>query len=108
MSDNKKTVKIFTLEQQFPCGPNASCCGPAGQSEQEIAALRGAIEKLGFDVEVFDIKKMKGSGENPQVAKLFAAFGAQATPIITVGDDVASMGQAEVGSVISAVKTKLY
>ena len=32
----QKKVKIFTVEQQFPCGQNASCCGPTGQSEQEI------------------------------------------------------------------------
>ena len=103
----QKKVKIFTAEQQFPCGPKASCCGPTGQSEQEIATLKGAIEKLGLDVQVFDISKVSDPKENPQAAKLFSTFGVQATPIITVGDEVASMGQSGINGVISAIKSKL-
>ncbi len=103
----QKQVKIFTAEQQFPCGPKASCCGPTGQSEQEIAALKGAIEKLGLDVEVFDISKVNDPKESPQAAKLFSAFGVQVTPIITIGDEVVSMGQSGISDVISAIKSKL-
>jgi len=102
-----KKVKIFTTEQRFPCGPKSSCCGPVGQSEQEVAALKSAIEKLGLDVEVFDFKKMKDPKENSQVAKLFSTFGPQAAPVITVGDEVVSMGQTEISDIISAVKGKL-
>ena len=50
MSDKKKEVKIFTMEQQFPCGPKSSCCGPIGQSEQEVTSLKTAIEKLDLEV----------------------------------------------------------
>jgi len=103
----QKKVKIFTVGQHFPCGPKASCCGPTGQSEQEVAALKGAIEKLGLDVEVFDLKKMGNPKENSQAAKLFGAFGSQVTPIITIDDEVVCMGQSEIVDVISAVKSKL-
>ena len=106
MSD-QKTVKIFTMEQQFPCGPQSSCCGPIGQSEEEIMSLRNAIEKLGIDVEICDIRKMKNLQENPQVFKLFRTFGPQAIPVITVGDEVACMGQSETNEIISAIKGKL-
>jgi len=107
MSDKKKEVKIFTMEQQFPCGPKSSCCGPIGQSEQEVTSLKTAIEKLDLEVEVCDVQKMKNLQENPQVFKLFSTFGPQAIPVITVGDEVASMGQSEISDAISAIKSKL-
>jgi len=106
MSD-EKTVKIFTLEQQFPCGPQSSCCGPIGQSEEEIMSLKKGIENLGIDVEICDIRKMKNLQENPQVFKLFRTFGPQAIPVITVGDEVACIGQSETNEIISAIKGKL-
>ena len=106
MSDKKK-VKIFTVEQQFPCGPKSSCCGPVGQSEQEVAALKSAIEELGLEVEVYDLQKMKNLQDNPQIFKLFRTFGTGAIPVITVGDEVASMGQSEINEIISALKSKL-
>lgn len=103
----QKTVKIFTMEQQFPCGPQSSCCGPIGQSEEEITSLKNGIEKLGIDVEICDIRKMKNLQENPQVFKLFRTFGPQAIPVITVGDEVACIGQSETNEIISAIKGKL-
>ena len=103
----QKKVKIFTVEQQFPCGPKSSCCGPVGQSEQEVIALKNAIEKLGLEVEVYDLQKMKNLQENPQVFKLFSTFGPQVIPVITVGDEVSSMGQSEINVAISAIKNKL-
>lgn len=104
---DKKKVKIFTVEQQFPCGPKSSCCGSVGQSEQEVAALKSAIEELGIEVEVYDLQKMKNLQDNPQVFKLFRTFGPQAVPVITVGDEVASMGKSEINDAISAIKSKL-
>ena len=103
----QKTVKIFTMEQQFPCGPQSSCCGPIGQSEEEIISLKNGIEKIGIDVEICDIRKMKNLQENPQVFKLFRTFGPQAIPVITVGDEVACIGQSETNEIISAIKGKL-
>jgi len=103
----QKTVKIFTMEQQFPCGPQSSCCGPIGQSEEEITSLKNGIEKLGIDVEICDIQKMKNLQENQQVFKLFRTFGPQAIPVITVGDEVACIGQSETNEIISAIKGKL-
>lgn len=105
--NNKKIAKIFTMEQKFPCGPNSSCCGPIGQSEQEVFALKNAIEKLGLEVEVYDIQKMKNLQENSQVFKLFRAFGPKAIPVITVNEEIACMGQSDISDIVSAIKGKL-
>jgi hypothetical protein len=103
----QKTVKIFTMEQQFPCGPKSSCCGPIGQTEEELKLLKEAIEKVGVGVETYDIKKVKNLEAHPQVFKLFSTFGPQAIPVITVGDEVVCIGQAEIGEIISAINSKL-
>ncbi|MCM8784592.1 MAG: hypothetical protein NC818_07535 [Candidatus Omnitrophica bacterium] len=103
----EKTIKIFTLEQQFPCGPRSSCCGPIGQSEQEVTALKNAIEKLGLEVEIYDVQKFKNLQEHPQVFKLFRTFGPQAIPVITVGNDVVCMGKSEISETVAAIKSKL-
>lgn len=107
MSKNNKIVKIFTLEQRFPCGPQSNCCGPIGQSEQEVMSLKNAIEKLGLEVEVYDIQRFKNLQEYPHVFKLFRTFGPQAIPVITVGDEVTCMGQSEINETVSAIKSKL-
>ena len=107
MDKNGKVVKIFTLEQQFPCGPKSSCCGPIGQSEQEVASLKNAIQKLGVEVEIYDVQKIKNLQEHPHVFKLFRTFGPQAIPVITVENEVACMGQSEIPETISAIKSKL-
>jgi len=104
---DQKIVKIFTMKQQFPCGPQSSCCGPIGQSEEEIISLKKAIEKLGIYVEIYDIQEMKNLQENPQVFKLFRTFGPLAIPVISVGDEVACMGQSGTNEIISAIKGKL-
>lgn len=106
-NNDRKTARIFTMEQQFPCGPNSSCCGPIGQSKEEISALKDAIEKLGIAAEVCDIRNMKNLKEHPQVFKLFRTFGPQAVPVITIGDEIACMGDSGVQETVSAIRAKL-
>lgn len=104
--NGKKVAKIFTMEQQFPCGPNSSCCGPIGQSQEEVSLLKSAIERLGLEVEIYDIKNLKSLQENPQVFKLFQTFGPQVIPVISLDNEVVSMGKSEISEVISAVRSK--
>jgi hypothetical protein len=103
----KKVAKLFTMEQKFPCGPKSSCCGPVGQSEEQVTSLRSAIETLGVDVEIYDVSKMDGSQNNAPAVKLFRTFGPQATPIIIIDDQVVCMGQSGIGEIIPAIKGKL-
>ncbi len=104
---NNKVVRVFTMEQQFPCGPKSSCCGPIGQSKEEVSVLKNAIEELGVAVEVYYIQNMEDVEDQPQVLKLLRTFGHGAIPIITVGDEVACMGQSGINETVSAIKSKL-
>ena len=104
---DKKIVKVWTMEQQFPCGPKSSCCGPIGQSKEEVAALKIAIEGLGVAVEVRYLQNMEEISDQPQVSKLLRTFGPRAIPVITIGDEVVCMGQSEIDETISAIKSKL-
>lgn len=107
MNNDHKVIKIFTMKQQFPCGPQASCCGPVGQSSEEVETLKKGIEGLGRNVEIYDIAKIGDPRENQQVFKLLRTFGPKAIPIITVGEEVACIGQSDISEIISAIKGKL-
>jgi hypothetical protein len=52
MNEKNKVIKIFTMKQEFPCGPQSTCCGPVGQTEEEISELKNAIEGLGLKEEI--------------------------------------------------------
>ena len=109
MQNNYKTVKIFTMKQEFPCGPNASCCGPFGQSEEKMISLKSVIEKnLDVNVEIVDIKNTKNLEQSQKILELIRSFGIGATPIIAVGDKVACVGQTDnIDEVLSDIKRKL-
>jgi hypothetical protein len=109
MKNNSKSIKIFTMKQEFPCGPQASCCGPIGQSEEEILSLKNEIEKnLDITVEIVDIQKTKKWRQHPQILKLLQSFGLGATPIIAVGDEVACFGQSnDLNEILFEIKRKL-
>jgi len=103
----KRVAKLFTMEQQFPCGPKSSCCGPVGQSTEQVTTLKNAIQELGLDVETFDLATLSDSDENAPALKLFRAFGPQVTPIISIDGQVVTMGQPDIAETISTIKSKL-
>jgi hypothetical protein len=106
MSD-QKTVKIFTMVQQFPCGPKSTCCGPIGQSKEEIEALKSKITNdLSYDVEVIDVTNFYLVETHYQVAQLLSSTGPSALPILTLGDDIVSMGRATPEMVVEAIREK--
>ena len=109
MQNNSKVIKIFTMKQEFPCGPKASCCGPVGQSEEEVLSLKSGIEKnLDVTVEILDIKNTKNLEQHPQILKLLQSFGLGALPIIAVGDEVACVGQLNnIKEILFEIKRKL-
>ena len=109
MQNNSKVIKIFTMKQEFPCGPQASCCGPVGQREEEVLSLKNDIEKnLDIAVEIFDIKKTKNLEQHPQIFELIKSFGLGAIPIISVGDEVVCVGQSyDLNEILFEIKRKL-
>jgi hypothetical protein len=105
MTANSGTVRLFTVPQQFPCGPQSSCCGPIGQSEEEIRELTNTIEKeIGCPVEIVNVTEYDKAINHPGVVRLLQSFGPAALPIITIDEEVISMGNATTDEAVSAIK----
>ncbi len=105
---NNKTLRIFMLPQEFPCGEQSSCCGPIGQSEGEIKSLKSSIEnQLDYKVEVLNVKDDDVMGNHPQVVKLFRSLGPTALPILALGDEVVSMAEIAPEKTIAAIREKV-
>jgi hypothetical protein len=101
----QKTVKIFIMEQEFPCGEQSSCCGPIGQSAEEIDSLKSSIEKqLGYEVEVLNVKSDDDMRDYPQIVQLFQSLGPAALPILAFEDEVVSMGDSTPEKVVPAIR----
>jgi hypothetical protein len=110
MSEKDNAVKIFTMKQEFPCGPKSACCGPVGQTEGEISELKNAIEELDLKVEVFDIPGMddETKQKHPKVIEVLEKFGLGAIPVITVSDELTCIGQsAGINETLAEIKKKL-
>ena len=108
MTSNQKKAKIFTLPHQYPCGPEATCCGPIGIPEEDIQTLKSIIEKeICPQVEVLDITKEDVMAGHPQIAELFSSLGMKALPIITLNEETVSMGNLASGDAVSAIREKV-
>jgi hypothetical protein len=107
MSSNNKIVRIFTAPLQFPCGPDAACCGPIGQSEEDVKKIADAIRDLGVGVEVYNVMEDGFDRRFPSVANLLGSFGPGIVPILAIGDEVISMGTLTPEEAVQAVKEKL-
>ncbi|MCX6383083.1 MAG: ParB/RepB/Spo0J family partition protein [Actinobacteria bacterium] len=108
MNEKNKVIKIFTMKQEFPCGPQSSCCGPVGQTEEEISELKNAIEGLGLKVEVFDVSNFKDELLYPEVTEVLKNFGLEYVPVITVNDELVCVGQLTgINGILEEIKKKL-
>ncbi len=103
----QKIVRIFTAPLEFPCGPKSSCCGPIGQSDDDVKKLSDAITDLGVGVEVCNVKEDGFAGQFPSVASLLSSYGPGIIPILAIGDEVISMGTPAPEEAVQAVKEKL-
>ncbi len=106
---NEASVRIYYLPQSFPCGPESACCGPVGQSPEELAgyvtALKTAI--AGVEPQLIDASAKLNLGRDLPAIKLLNAFGASASPIFMVGSEVVSMGPPAMAEVAGLVAAKL-
>ena len=107
MTGEKRTVGIFTIPQEFPCEEESSCCGPVGQTEEEIAVLKAALEELGVEVEVHNVKERDLPEKHPNVSKLLRTFGMGAVPLLAIDEEVVGMGAASVEEAVRTVEEKL-
>lgn len=107
MTSNNKTVRIFTMPQKFPCGPRSPCCGPVGQSEEDIATLKNKIaDELCYNVEVIDAMDHDTVKNYYQVSQLLSSFGPMALPILTLEDEVVSIGNPTPEMAVTAIREK--
>ena len=105
--DGKKILKIFMMPQEFPCGEQSSCCGPTGQSEEEIQNLKNSIEEeLGYEVEVLNVKNEDDVKNYPRIVQLLQSLGPAALPILKLEDEVVSMGNPTPEKAIAAIREK--
>lgn len=106
--NNNIIVRIFTMPLQFPCGPQSSCCGPTGQSEEEVQKLKEQIEKgLGVRVEVKNVVEGEEMRDHREISALFRTFGPLSLPIIAVEDEVVSMGNPAPEQAVEALREKV-
>lgn len=104
---SKKTVKIYMMPVEYPCGPQSSCCGPMGQSEEVIQELKGAIEEeFNLSVEVINVRQ-KIEMSATHVMKLLNTFGARALPIIALDGDIVSAGNPFPEDALKAISQNL-
>jgi len=107
MSTDVNTLKIYMMPLEFPCGPQSACCGPIGQSEEEIKGLKETIEKeLKLNVEVINVKDGVRMSET-QVIRLLNTFGAMALPIIALNGKIISMGNPSPDEAVNVIKQNL-
>ena len=108
METNGKTIGIFMMPQPTSCGPSCSCCGPVGQSEEEINRLKSAIEQeLGCQIAVYNVMNGADMKQHLPVVRLVRSFGAVALPIITLNGEVVAMGNPTPEQAISALREKM-
>ncbi len=108
MKASDQVVRIFTMPVQLPCGPQASCCGPIGQTEEQIQSLRNKIEEsVGVKTEVRNVMKGEDMKNFREIIALIRSLGPMALPVIAVGDEVVSVGNPEPAEAAELIKEKL-
>lgn len=101
-------INIFTMPQEFPCGVDSSCCGPIGQTDEEVQTLKQGLEKaLGVPVQTFNVKNGADMKTHRRILALLRSFGWGVLPIIAVGEEVVSMGAPTVEQAAEAIRQKL-
>jgi hypothetical protein len=105
MTEHK--VSIFSMPQEFPCGADSTCCGAIGQTDEQLHMLKNGLETaLGISVDTFNVKNGADMKAHRKILELIRSFGWSIIPIITVDEEVVSMGAPTVQQAIDLVKSK--
>ncbi len=107
--EKSMTIRLYYTPQVFPCGEQSTCCGPVGQSEEElqgyVSVLKEALPEV--DVECVDVGTLadeNAAEATAVVSRLIGSFGKQACPLFVHGNDVLSMGPADMGELIQTMR----
>lgn len=109
MSETSSMIRLYYMPQSFPCGPQSSCCGPVGQSEEELREYVVQLESSlpGVKIQPVDISKKLNLGRDLPAIKLLNTFGAAACPIFVLGEDVVSVGPPSMPELANLLREKL-
>jgi len=109
MNEAKRVIQLYYLPQSFPCGPQSSCCGPVGQSDEELRNYMIEVETLlpGVRVQTIDVSKKLNLGRDLPAVKLLNTFGPAACPIFALNSEVISIGPPSMPELVELVKAKL-
>lgn len=109
MTGSSRTIRLYYLPQSFPCGPSSSCCGPIGQSDEEIQGYIAGLQKVLGQVEVqtIDVTGRLDPVRDAAALRLLDSFGASALPIFAVDGEVVSMGPPSVDELVEILKGKV-
>ncbi len=103
-----QVIKIFTMPQEFPCGEGSDCCGPIGQTDDEVAVLKQHLENtLRLPVRSYNVKNGADMKTHRQILTVLRAFGWGVLPIIAMDDEVVTMGNPAPEQAVEAVKNRL-
>lgn len=109
MSENSNIVRLYFAPQSFPCGPDSACCGPVGQSQEELEGwtqqMKAAFPEM--TVELIDVTKPLRLDRDGAVIRLLNSFGLQACPIFAVDKEIVSMGPPVTDELIPLIAAKL-
>ncbi len=107
--NHDNVVRLYYAPLSFPCGPQSSCCGPTGQSEEDLSAWVDALKRSipGLQVETIDATGQLDPQRDQAVMTLLNSFGAVACPIIAVDGEIVSMGPPVLDELIPMVKSSL-
>ncbi len=108
MSDSLPTIRLYYLPQTFPCGVGSSCCGPVGQTTQDIEQYITALRKeLGqVEVQTINVTGSLDPGRDAAAMRLLDSFGALALPIFALNGEVISMGPPNIDELVEILKGK--
>lgn len=107
------TVLLYYVPQTFPCGENSTCCGPVGQSAEELQHYKTAIEQAlpGVTVQTVNVDKASGgkldTGRDLAVIRLLNSFGYAACPIFAFDGEVISLGPPALDELIGMLREKV-
>jgi len=108
MTTNLPTVKIFIMLRQSVCGRQACSCSPTGQTEAQLHILQQTIKQaVNCRAEVYDVTSKEVRQDYPAIIDLLRSFGLTALPVITLNDEVVSVGTPSPNQIISAVWEKM-
>ncbi len=109
MSESNRVIRLYYLPQSFPCGPQSACCGPVGQSEEELREYVSQLESglPGIKVEVIDVSQKLRVQRDQAAIKLLTTFGPSVCPIFALDGEVVSIGPPSMPDLIEEVKEKL-